>query len=187
MEVNLGNVKFDAGLLAGNKAKEGVTARGDWHIECRDKDGNLKWVDDFHNLVTNAGLNHILDAVLVAGTQITAWYVGLMSSTPTAAAADTMASHGGWTEVTAYDEAARQAFTPGSVASQSVNNSASKAVFTISSSVTVGGAFLVSNSTKGGTTGTLYSAGAFSGGNRALVDDDVLNVQATFSQADDGV
>jgi hypothetical protein len=98
-----------------------------------------------------------------------------------------MSSHCGWTEVTAYDEAARQAFTPGSVASQSVNNSASKAVFTISSSVTVGGAFLVSNSTKGGTTGTLYSAGAFSGGNRALVDDDVLNVQATFSQADDGV
>lgn len=161
---------------------------GHWDIECRDKDGNLKWKDVIENLVVNAGLNHILSATLAAGTQITAWYVGLTASSPTPAAADTMGSHSGWTEVhSTYDESTRPAWTPGSVSSQSVSNTASKAQFTINGSVTVGGAFLTSNNTKNGTTGTLFSVGAFSGGNRALVATDVLNVTATFTQADDGV
>lgn len=181
------NIRFDASIEALKGLKSGAKAHGKWDIECFDKDGNLKWRDSFDNLVTNAGLNHILDAVLAAGTQVTSWFVGLTASSPTAAAADTMSSHGGWTEVhTQYSQANRPAFTPGSVASQSVDNSASKAVFTLTGDVTVGGAFLVSNNTKNGTTGTLYSIGAFSGGNRALLNGDTLNVQCTFTQADDG-
>jgi len=183
----LGGMRFDSSLLAGNKAKEGVKAKGIWKVECYDKDGKLKWTDEYHNIVTNAGLNHILSAVIAGGTQITSWFVGLLSATPTVAAADTMSSHSGWTEVVDYTQSTRPAFTAGSVASQSVDNSVSKAVFTINATVTVGGAFLVSNSTKSGTTGTLYSCGAFSNGNRALISGDTLNVQATFTQADDGV
>jgi hypothetical protein len=86
--------------------------------------------------------------------------------------------------VTAYDEAARQTWTDGGVSSQSVSNSASPATFTISTDgTTVGGLFLTSVSTKGGTTGTLYAAGAFSAGDKSLDDNDTLDVTATFTQA----
>lgn len=174
----------------GVRAKKGrgldgaVGVMGRWQITCRDKHGNIKWTDHIDNLVTNAGLNYLLDAGLSGGTQVTTWYVGLTDGTPTAAAGDTMASHDGWTEVEAYDEATRVAWMDGGVSNQSVSNSGSPAEFTISTnSTTVGGAFLVSNSTKGGTTGTLYAVGAFSAGDKSLDDDDVLTVTATFTAA----
>lgn len=111
-------------------------------------------------------------------------YAGLTDGTPTAAAGDTMSSHAGWVEVTAYDEAARQTLTLGSVSAGSVDNSASKAVFTISANATiVGGAFIVSNSTKGGTTGVLYGIGAFSGGDRTLADGDTITITITATAA----
>lgn len=174
----------------GVRAKKGrglegaVGVMGRWQITCRDKHGNIKWTDVIENLVTNAGLNYLLDAGLSGGSQVTTWYVGLTDGTPTVAAADTMASHAGWTEVTAYDEATRVVWTDGGVSNQSVSNAGSAAEFTISAnSTTVGGAFLVSDSTKGGTTGTLYAVGAFSAGDKSLDDDDVLTVTATFTAA----
>ena len=156
-----------------------------YNIECYSKKtGKLKWVESFHNLVVNEGLDDILDKYFKGSSYNAAFYVGLTDGTPTVAAADTMASHAGWSEVTAYDEAARQTLTLGTVSSQSVDNSASKAVFTISTnSTTVGGAFLSTNSTKGGTSGTLYGAGAFTGGDKSLDDDDVLNVTVTLTAA----
>jgi len=137
----------------------------------------------WENLVTNEGLDHSLDATLAAGTQITSWFLGLIDDSPTVAAGDTLASHAGWTEVTAYDEAARQAWTAGSVSGQSVDNNGSQATFTISTdSTNIGGAFLASDNTKGGTTGTLYAAGAFTGGDLVLNDGATLDVLATFTQ-----
>lgn len=175
-------------LITNRDELDRMRIKGRWDIECRDRiTGAIKWEDVIENLVTNVGLNHILSIVLASGTQITSWYVGLTSSSPTPAAGDTMASHAGWTEVhTQYDEANRVTWTPGSVSGQSVSNTASKAQFTINGGVTVGGAFLTSDNTKNGTSGTLFSIGAFSGGNRSLVSTDVLNVTATFTQADDG-
>ena len=65
-----------------------------------------------------------------------------------------------------------------------VTNSASKAAFTMNATTTVGGAFLTSNNTKGGTTGTLFSAADFSSpGDRSVVSGDILNVTYTFSLA----
>jgi len=165
----------------------GARVRGHYKIVCRDKDGNVKWEDEIHNIVVNAGLDHLLDVTLSGATQITTWYVGLTDGTPTVAAGDTMSSHTGWTEVTAYDEANRVTWTDAGVSSQSVTNSASTATFTCSTdSTTVGGAFLTSDNTKSGTTGTLYSVGAFSGGDKSLDDNDTLDVTATFTMADDG-
>lgn len=175
----------DAVVTKGRGA--GIRWGGVFRTECRDRLGNLKWTDETPNLVVNAGLDHSLDVVLSNGTQIAAWYVGLVSATPTIAAADTMSSHGGWTEFTAYDEAARQAFTDGGVSSQSLSNTASKAEFTVSTnSSSIGGAFLTSSDTKSGTTGTLFAAVAFSGGNKAADDGDTLSVTYTFTAADDG-
>lgn len=175
--------ELEAHLAARIAQGEHAQMRGRWTVQCH-RNGELLWEDVIENLVVNAGLNHALDATLSAGTQITTWYLGLMSASPSAAAGDTMSSHGGWTEVTAYDEAARQTWTDGGVSGQSVSNSGSPAVFTISTNGTdVGGCFLTSVSTKGGTTGTLFAAGAFAAGNKSLDDGDTLTVTATFTNA----
>jgi hypothetical protein len=95
-----------------------------------------------------------------------------------------MASHAGWTEFTDYDEAARQEWVEVR-SDQSMDNSASKASFTISAdSSSIGGAFL--NTDASGTAGTLMCCAAFTGGNKSADDNDTLEVQYTFSAADDG-
>jgi hypothetical protein len=54
-------------------------------------------------------------------------------------------------------------------------------VFSINAGGTVAGAFLTSNNTKSGTTGTLFSGSDFTGGDRTVVNGDTLNVTYTFS------
>jgi len=155
-----------------------------WEIECYGSDGKLKWRECFHNLVVNTGLDDNLDKYFKGSTYTAAFYVGLTDGTPTFAAGDTMASHAGWTEVEAYDEANRQTLTLGSVSGQSVDNSASKATFTIDTNgTTIGGAFITTNNTKGGTTGTLYGGGAFTAGDKSLDDGDTLQVTVTLTAA----
>lgn len=154
-----------------------------YEIECRDKNGNLKWTDAVDNLVVNTGLDEILNQFYKGSAYTAAHYIGLISSTPTVAAGDTMATHAGWTEVVPYSDAVRQTFTPGTVASQSVDNSASKASFTISATATVGGIMLGTDSTKSGTTGILIGAGAFTGGDKAVASGDTLNVTLTATAA----
>jgi hypothetical protein len=158
-------------------------------MACYDKDGALKWEAEEDNLVVNTGLQYMCGTALTSVTQVTSWFVGLYGSgaTNSPAAGDTMASHAGWTEVTAYSNATRPActFATATTANPSVaTNSASVAAFTINGTATVGGAFLVSNSTKGGTTGTLFSAADFSApGDRVVESGDTLNVTYTLSLA----
>ena len=182
--------KTNAGLTCGAAASAktsvsgsiGVTNR--YHFEAFDKDGNLKWEAIEDNIVTSAGLDDLLDKYLKGSAYTAAFYVGLTDGTPTVAAGDTMSSHAGWTEVTAYSETVRQTLTLGSVSSQSVDNSASKAAFSINAdTTTIGGAFVVTNSTKGGTTGTLYSVVAFTAADKSLDNGDTLNVTVTCTSA----
>lgn len=176
-----------ARLIGRCRGRDGARAKGLYRVVCRRPDGSVRWVAEGQNLVVNEGLDHILDCVIAAGTQITAWYVGLCNADPSPAAGDTMDSHIGWTENTNYDENYRQTYIPGSVSGQSVDNSASEAAFTMNvDGDTVGGMFLTSNNGKGGTTGTLYSVVAFTGGNKAVDSGDTLKVTYTFQQADDG-
>ncbi len=174
-------------VVRGGGSREGIKFGGVFDVQCHGHDGNLKWEDSFHNVVVNEGLNYILDVMFVgATTDIDPFYVGLTDATPSVVAGDTAAQIDGtnsWAEVQTYDEAVRQTYTDVR-SSQSVSNTASPAVFTISGTVTVGGAFMASVSTKGGTTGTLLCGGAFTGGNRAVVDDDTLTVTYTFTAAD---
>jgi hypothetical protein len=158
-----------------------VTIGQTYHVECFDRFGKLKWAEDVHNLVVTTGLNFLLDTVYRGSAYTAANFVGLKGA-GNVAAGDTMASHAGWTEVTTYDEAARPALTMAAANAGSCNNSASKAVFTISGTVTVAGAFVATNSTKGGTTGTLIGGGDFAQ-SRDCVDNDVLNVTVTATQA----
>jgi hypothetical protein len=162
-------------------------AGGVYRIECIDKDGNVKWVAEEHNLVVNVGLAYMAGSALTSVTPITSWFLGLYgaAASNTPAAADTMSSHAGWTEVVPYSNATRPActFVTATTADPSVaTNSASPATFNINASSTVGGAFLVSNSTKSGSTGTLFSASDFSApGDRPVVSGDTINVTYTFS------
>lgn len=180
---------FSSGFIAGTQSGEEATATGVYHVECHDKDGNLKWTADSKNLVVNAGLAYMAGTALTSVAQITTWYIGLYgagaSNTP--AATDTMSSHAGWTEVVPYSNATRVAatFVTATTANPSVvTNAASPATFNINATSTVGGAFLTSGSAKSGTTGTLFSAADFSSpGDRSVVSGDIISVTYTFSLA----
>jgi hypothetical protein len=166
---------------------EKVKAGGVYILKCLDKAGNLKWEVKSHNLVVNEGLAYMNEAALGGGSQITTWYLGLYgaASSNSPAAGDTMSSHAGWTEVTDYSEATRPAavFATATTADPSViTNTASPATFSMTSTTTVGGAFLTSDNTKGGTTGTLFSAADFqSPGDRSVVSGDSLLLTYQFS------
>jgi hypothetical protein len=153
-----------------------------YFVECFGPDGQLKWADTIHNLVTTEGLNKYIDACLKTGLASPAWYVSLVKATTTGyAAGDTLASHGGWTEGEPGTDwtGNRITFTPGTIAAGSVDNSGSKAVFPILGSLTIKGALLCSAAT--GTSGTLLGVGAFSGGDKAVANGDTLSVTVTAS------
>lgn len=141
-----------------------------YQVECRDRSGRLVWKEDFHNLVVTVGLNKVLDAAFKTGLTTPAWYIGLVdnASFSAYAAGDIMSSHAGWIESTIYSQATRVAWTPGSIAGGSVDNSGAVATFSINGSGDLKGCFLVDQSTKGGTTGTLYGAGSFSAVNPVI-------------------
>jgi len=127
------------------------------------------------NLIVTTGLNLILNSGL--GTL----YMGLINASPTPSivAGDTMASHAGWAEThTTYNEATRPQW------SYSVTNgvaSAANVNFNFTGTVTVHGLFMTSNNTKGGTTGTLLSAAAFSQGNRSFQNGQFLQGSFTLT------
>lgn len=157
--------------------------RSKWQVEARSKEGELLWVEDFSNLVFDAGINHMLSTYFAGTSYTAAWYVGLLNGTPTLDAEDTMASHAGWTENTDYDEAARQTLVLGAVSSKSVNNSADRAVFTMSDAATIAGVFLTTSASKGLSSGTLYCAALFAEGSRVLAAGATLGVTCTLSGA----
>ncbi len=189
------NIKSGLGMGAqlakGARLPLGLTGHNSYRLECRRPDGTLRWAEDITNLITNEGLDDILAKYLKGSGYTASFFVGLIDNagfTAIAAGDDaagitTDASGGNaWGELTEYSEGARQALNLGSVASQSVDNSASKAAFSINATVTVKGAFIATASAKLATTGVLYGAAAFSTA-RAALDGDTLNVTATFTTA----
>ena len=157
--------------------QESVGMEGCYHVVCRDADGNIKWEEQFPNLVNAVGKQLMLDTLLGGSSySVTGPYLGLISgASPTFAAADTMSSHGGWTEFTNYTvggSAVRgtatfaSASSTGTTPSNVTTAAATAIVYTITGGGgTVGGCFLTlgsgASSTQGNTGGTLYSAGAF--------------------------
>lgn len=173
---------FGAQLIARCMLRENFGIHQQYRVECFGPDGQLKWVETIDNIVVNVGLDDILDKYYKGSTYTASHFVGLTDGTPTVAAADTMASHVGWAEVhTEYSEATRPALTLGTVSGQSVDNSASKATYSITGTATVGGAFVTTDSTKNGAGGTLVGVGAFTGGDKAVANLDTLNVTVTLT------
>lgn len=175
-------VKTAAAVGRGAMMQEAAEAHGHYVVECRDKNGKLKWRDTIENLVVDEGKNDALDKYFAGSGYTAAWYLGLISSTGYTtgpAAGDTMASHGGWAEDQNYSEGTRPAPTWNAASGGSKATNATS--FSINASTTIKGCFMVTNSTKGGTTGILYSAGLFSGGDKAVDNGDTLNVTWTGS------
>jgi hypothetical protein len=155
--------------------------RGKFTVVHLDKDGNTKGEYEFPNGIVDVGLNHILETTFNGGTQITAWYVGLINNAgfTALANADTMASHSGWAEAAGYSEATRPEWTAGTAASRAITNS-STVDFTINATATIRGIFITSSPTKSGSAGTLWSTAAFSSPASVLAAD-VLKVTYTVA------
>lgn len=178
--------------VGANVAKGGGTnARlkggGIFTVRCRDKEGNLKWEQKSHNLVVNVGLADMNTKYFKGSGYTAAWYIGIYgpAASNNPSSTDTMASHAGWTEVTAYSNATRPAVTFGAATTADpsvIANSASPSQFLVNASANVGGAFLTTGDGKGGTSGTLFSASDFAApGDRTVQNGDVLSVTYTFS------
>ena len=169
---------------------ESARGGGTFHFQCFDKDGNLKWEDSAKNLVVNTGLQDMNTKYFKGVSYNAAWYIGLVegpASGNTYAAADTLASHAGWTEDTNYSGGNRATATFGTATTadpSEIDNSGSVAVFSITGTTTVAGAFLTNIQDNTDNVGLLFSVSNFTGGDRAVISGDTLNVTYEFSLAD---
>ncbi len=174
-----------AGVGKAAQGDERGSFGGVFKVTCFDVNGNLKWEDEFPNLVVNEGLQDLNDKYFKGVTYTAAWFLGLVEgpgSGTTYAAGDTLASHAGWTEFTDYS-GNRKAVTFGTptLADPSViDNSGSPSQFVVTGAGgTVAGAFLANVAT--GTSGILFSAGDFTGGDKIVASGDTVNVTYTFN------
>lgn len=162
-------------------SKENLMFENPVKVQCFDKDGNLKWEEEVFNGIVDEGIEYLLDAGFNGGSQVSTWYMGLVDNAGFSAFAnaDTMSSHSGWSESTAYSESTRPEWTAGAAATRSVTNS-STVDFSINATATIRGIFITSNNTKSGTAGTLWSTAAFSS-NASVTSGDTLKVTYTVS------
>lgn len=173
-----------AGMVATKHNADGAGAGGVYSVECIGADGRVKWTDTFHNLVMNEGVQNMNTQYFKGATYTAAFFLGLVTgpgSGTTFAAGNTLASHAGWTESVAYAGARKAAvFGTATTANPSViSNALSPASFAMNATVTIAGAFLCTVSS--GTSGVLFSAGDFTGGDKFVDSGDTLNVTYTFS------
>jgi hypothetical protein len=66
-----------ASLITTREIKELVGLTSIYEFECFDKYGNLKWEERVKNLITNEGLNDVLNKYFKGSAYTAAWYVGL--------------------------------------------------------------------------------------------------------------
>ena len=169
-----------AALNRSGDAVEQIKVKGHYDVICM-RDGQVAWEDAIENLVVTVGKNDLLDKYFAGSAYTAAWYMGLVdgASSPTYAAGDTLASHSGWTESTAYSGSNRitvawNSASAGSKASTSTS-------FSINATATIAGALLTQTQARATTTGILYSAGSFTGGNRSVISGDTILVVFTAS------
>ena len=190
-EMSISKESCSATVTRGAGSLETVSPGGYYTTECYDKDGNLKWSDYIQNVVTDQGRNHMLGVEFKAVTQISAWYIGLISSLKgsnnyaTVANTDTQASHSNWAQCNSnnapnFSQTSNRLVTFATAATKAIASS-NACVFSILTSGTVKGAFLTTNPNKsnlgvGPTTGFLYSAGLFAAGDKVVSNGDILNV-----------
>ena len=166
-------------------------------VECWDKFGNLRWRDIVKNLIPTEGANDLLDKYLAGNTYTAAWYMGLVDAanfgngtggagfdnSDTAAKITTGAPNypttNDWAEWTSYSEATRPSITWDAASNRAKSNNTTPASFSITANGTIKGLFIISDSTKGGTTGILFGEGTLTGGDRQVQNGDTVNAKVT--------
>jgi hypothetical protein len=155
---------------------EDMGVHGHYYVLCKDAQGNIKWEEEFPNLVVAVGKQLMLDTLLrTTGTYTTVGpFLGLIGNSTTFAAADTMTSKT-WTEFTNYTvggSAVRgttsfsAATSSGTTPTNVTTSAAASITYTITGAGgTIYGCFLVTGTgavnTQSSTAGTLYSEGNF--------------------------
>ena len=162
----------------GNVIPEGMGIDGYYHVECRDKDGNLKWNETVPNLVVAIGKQLMLDTLLKGSSYtVVGPFLGLTKVSLTPAATDTMTTlvttnAAEFVNYTVGGSAVRgtavfaSSTSTGSTPSNVTSSTAASITYTITGAGgTVYGCFLVTGSgavsTQSSTAGTLYSEGNF--------------------------
>ena len=176
----------DATVVRGASMKEDQFISGYYVVECHGADGQLKWEDDIHNLVTTVGLNLTMDTIL--GNAAAGAVVMGLKGTGTANIADTQASHASWDEVggtNAPSYTGNRQTPTFSAAAAGAKATSTPVVFSMTGSGTVAGCFINigGSATKDDTTGTLFSAGDFTAGSKTVTSGDTLSVSYTATAA----
>ncbi|MEG2749120.1 MAG: hypothetical protein RR939_06870 [Acinetobacter sp.] len=143
--------------------KQGILAQGEYF----DRVNGGEW-QTTHNLVVNEGLAHLLNVAMGTTAKPAGYYLALFSGATAPAANWTAANFSAVAaEIVSmtegYTNATRPQWTPQNTSTNSIDNFNAVAQVTIatSSQLTVTGAAMLTNSTKGGTTGTLISASKY--------------------------
>ncbi|ENU86122.1 hypothetical protein [Acinetobacter sp. CIP 102129] len=134
------------------------------------------------NLVVNEGLAHLLNVAMGSKAKSSGYYLALFSGATAPAANWTAANFAAVSSeivsmTEGYTNATRPQWTPTDTTSNQIDNFTATASVTIatSSQLNVTGAALLTNSTKGGTSGTLISATKYSAA-RTFQDGDVYDI-----------
>ena len=143
--------------------KQGVMAQGEYF----DRINGGEW-QTTHNLVVNEGLAHLLNVAMGTTAKPAGYYLALFSGATAPAANWTAANFASVAaEIVSmtegYTSATRPQWTPQNTSTNSIDNfnAVAKVTIATSSQLTVTGAAMLTNSTKGGTTGTLISASKY--------------------------
>lgn len=175
----LGNTDgFSVNIERGRKLETELQQVGKFVLEIVRKTGEVLTYE-FPNGSTTQGKNYLLDAGFRNSGTTANWYMSLIDATGFVEllAADTAASHTGWTEFQDYDNTTRPAWTK-SAASGGIMNASAATSFTISavgSGQAIKGAFIASSNTKGGGSGVLWATGQFPA-DIPIQETDVLNL-----------
>lgn len=182
----------DASVIRKNNNKDSLPLKGKFIWTCYDKDGKFKWKDESHNTVVDLGANYLLDNTFATGA-IVGPFLGIITGAtaggPVITSADSMtaAGHAGWLEVGNANNPKLMSARPTVVfaAASARTKVMTTAAVTASGAGTAKGSFLVLNtgavSTIDSTAGTLFSVGAFTGGDKLLATGDTLQVTYSLS------
>lgn len=183
-----------AALITNPSLKDLLAIHGVYTVECIGPDGKVKWRDNIENTVMTEGKNVVLDAALAgAAYTVVGPYMGLISSVSyTAIAATDVGTQingtNGWKEAgganapTYTGNRKTAAFNAASAGAKALSAALS---YAITGTGTIKGAFIVfftsAVNTKDDAHGSLLSAGLFSGGDRAVLSGDTVNVSYTLT------
>lgn len=142
---------------------QGITAKGEYY----DRINGGEWTCT-ENLIPTEGLAHILNVALGTTPKPASYHLALFSAAAQPAANWTAASFASTaSEIVSmtegYSAATRPTWTPANTATNSIDNMAAVAKVTMktASSLTVQGAAMLTNSSKGSTAGVLISASKY--------------------------